>query len=270
MDKDMDMDINPSLGLVKLTEYLNQTRRQSEMAIDLLNERIHELSTENDKAMKMAEKFEGERDYYRNYAEQLKLQNSKKWKLQERDDWKSLVESVQNDRSRLQEDCIKLKELLDEANHRIEVLETEVNDSRFHNSNNNNNNDNNIPDNNNNNNIPSSPSHSNQNRPLQSVAMTPTSQIRSLRGEVEKLTYERDMEKRNIETHKKAKEIEISRLKEELKEMSKEKSRIKRNNNNDSSNILVSKVTAFDKESWGWIGFLFSAKPSPNSAILRV
>jgi len=61
-------DISPSLGLIKLTEYLNQTRRQSEMAIDLLNNRIEELSQENERALKIAEKFEGERDYYRNYA----------------------------------------------------------------------------------------------------------------------------------------------------------------------------------------------------------
>lgn len=197
-----DADISPSLGLVKLTEYLNQTRRQSEMAIDALNERIRELSEENEKALKIAEKFEGERDYYRNYAEQLKLQNSKKWKLQERDDWKSLVESVQNDRSRLQEDCIRLKEQLDEANNRIALL---IEQTNAHN-NNHSISDNTI-DNNNNTMIPNSPSHnSNATEPNRmTIPSTPTTQIRTLKTELERITYERDIEKKNLETHKRAK-----------------------------------------------------------------
>lgn len=197
-----DADISPSLGLVKLTEYLNQTRRQSEMAIDALNERIRELSEENEKALKIAEKFEGERDYYRNYAEQLKLQNSKKWKLQERDDWKSLVESVQNDRSRLQEDCIRLKEQLDEANNRIALL---IEQTNAHN--NNHSISDNIIDNNNNTTIPNSPSHnSNTTEPNRmTIPSTPTTQIRTLKTELERITYERDIEKKNLETHKRAK-----------------------------------------------------------------
>ena len=150
-----DIDISPSLGLIKLTEYLNQTRRQSEMAIDSLNDKINELTTDNDKALKIIEKYQNERDYYRNYAEQLKLQNNKKWKLQERDDWKSLVESVQNDRSRLQDDCNTLTLLLNDANNRIATLENQLND--YINQNNNSNDNSN--DTNTNTNIPSSPSH---------------------------------------------------------------------------------------------------------------
>ena len=289
-----DIDISPSLGLIKLTEYLNQTRRQSEMAIDSLNDKINELTTDNDKALKIIEKYQNERDYYRNYAEQLKLQNNKKWKLQERDDWKSLVESVQNDRSRLQDDCNTLTLLLNDANNRIAILENQLNDYINQNDNNNNDNSNNDT----NTIIPSSPSHHHhQNQSSSSsslVPSTPTTQIRTLKTELEKLTYEREIERKNIETHKKAKgiiaiiitiiittiitiiifiiiEVEISRLKEELK-IVKEQRKMKKNI--DSNNVLVSKSPLSPEgSSWGWISLFFatsSSKPSTNSAILRV
>ena len=95
-------------GLAKLTEYLNQTRRQAEASIDVLNAKINELNEDN-------EKLNGEKEYYRQYSEQLKLENSKKWRLQERDDWKSLVDSVQHDRSRLQEECARLEAELEQS-----------------------------------------------------------------------------------------------------------------------------------------------------------
>ena len=36
-------------GLRKLTEFLNQTRKQAEVAVDCLNERIRELELEREK-----------------------------------------------------------------------------------------------------------------------------------------------------------------------------------------------------------------------------
>jgi hypothetical protein len=45
-------------GLKKLTEYLNQTRRQAEAAIDALNIKIQEMKDENITCMKMIEKLE--------------------------------------------------------------------------------------------------------------------------------------------------------------------------------------------------------------------
>jgi len=94
-------------GVVKLREYLMQTRRQAEMAIDSLNERIAELEKDNIEISDANKALADERDYFRNLAEQRKTENSKKWRLQERDDWKALVESVQKDRSRLQDDLVK-------------------------------------------------------------------------------------------------------------------------------------------------------------------
>ena len=52
--------------------------------------------------------------------EQLKSENSRKWRLQERDDWKSLVDSVQADRARLQEETMRLNLQLEDAQAEIE------------------------------------------------------------------------------------------------------------------------------------------------------
>jgi len=128
------MSESEALGLKKLTEYLNQTRRQAEMAIDNLTAQVNDLNKENKEALILAEKFEAERDYYRNYAEQLKLENSKKWKLQERDDWKGLLDTVTKDRNRLQGECQLLESSLDQANKRIKELE-EIIASRSNNGN---------------------------------------------------------------------------------------------------------------------------------------
>jgi len=110
-------------SLKKLAEYLAQTRRQAEASIDVLNTRIIELTRDLDIAKEAAEQVEGERDYFRNLSEQLKLENSKKWRLQERDDWKSLVDSVQRDRARLQDECHRLETELEEAKAQVEALQ---------------------------------------------------------------------------------------------------------------------------------------------------
>jgi phage shock protein A len=50
---------------------------------------------------------------------QLREENTRKWRVEERNDWKSLVDSVQRDRAELQE----MNEAL---NERVEELETEL------------------------------------------------------------------------------------------------------------------------------------------------
>ena len=118
--------MSASDGLQRLTEYLNQTRRQAEMAIDVLNKRIIELQDSNNEIQAEAERLRTERDYFLGLAEQLKVENSTKWRLQERDDWKALVESVQEDRSRLQDECVKLETQLELSKIDIERLNKEL------------------------------------------------------------------------------------------------------------------------------------------------
>ena len=111
--------MSQSEGLAKLTEYLHQTRQQAERSIDTLNERVREVEAERDTLRE-------ERDYYYNSCEQLKFENSKKGRLQERDEWKALLESVQIDRKRLQEDCYRLNIALEESQAEVKVLEEEI------------------------------------------------------------------------------------------------------------------------------------------------
>ncbi len=96
-------------AIERLTSYLNQTRRQAEVAIDHLNNDIKVKDTEIENLKAVAEHLEGERDYFRNLSEQLKLENGKKWRLGERDDWKALVESIQADRTRLNDEVARLE-----------------------------------------------------------------------------------------------------------------------------------------------------------------
>jgi len=56
-------------------------------------------------------------------VEQLKIENSRKWRLQERDDWKALVDSVQKDRDRLHDECIRLETSLNQAHSYIQQQE---------------------------------------------------------------------------------------------------------------------------------------------------
>ena len=111
--------ISESEGLRKLTEYLNQTRRQAETAIDALNAQVLQLSQDCDK-------YRDECVYYKRCCEQLQQENSKKWRLHERDDWKSLVESVQKDRNRLQDECLKLELEKDQIKNEMTVLQEQL------------------------------------------------------------------------------------------------------------------------------------------------
>ena len=72
-----------------------------------------------------------QRDYYRNFSEQLQLENSKKWRLQERDDWKALVDSVQRDRGRLQDECNAMERELAQAHEEIERLRAELSSTQL-------------------------------------------------------------------------------------------------------------------------------------------
>ena len=111
--------ISESEGLRKLTEFLNQTRRQAETAIDALNVQVKQLSQDCDK-------YRDECIYYKRCCEQLQQENSKKWRLHERDDWKSLVDSVQKDRNRLHDECLKLELEKDQFKNEIIALQEQL------------------------------------------------------------------------------------------------------------------------------------------------
>ena len=111
--------VSESEGLRKLTEFLNQTRRQAETAIDALNAQVKQLTQDCDK-------YRDECIYYKRCCEQLQQENSKKYRLHERDDWKSLVDSIQKDRNRLQDECLKLELEKDQYKNEIAVLQDQL------------------------------------------------------------------------------------------------------------------------------------------------
>jgi hypothetical protein len=115
-----------SEGVARLSAYLAQTKRQAEHSIDRMNQHITELQDDLETSKLVSNQLEQERDYFRGLAEQLQIENTKKWRLQERDDWKSLLESVQEDRSRLQEECDRLEEQLDMAKQLLTPDDLEV------------------------------------------------------------------------------------------------------------------------------------------------
>lgn len=113
-------------GLQKLTAYLNQTRRQAEAAIDVLNDQIAELKHENELYAQLCKKVDEEKEYFRVLSEQLKQEGTTKQRLQERDDWRSLIDSVQKDRARLQEQCCALESAVESSNQEIQDLRAEL------------------------------------------------------------------------------------------------------------------------------------------------
>lgn len=120
--------MSESEGLHKLTQYLNQTRKQAELSIDILNNKIIELNNENKQYQDIIQELISEKDHYKSLVDKLKYENTTKHKLQERDDWKSLIDNVQKDRNRLQEECISLKTELDETKYEISRLHEQMND----------------------------------------------------------------------------------------------------------------------------------------------
>ncbi len=118
--------MSESDGLAKLTEFLKQTRRQAELAIDNLNSQIQILTRENDELKGSITQIQHEKSEYKRLFEQLKQETSGKWKFKERDDWKCLVDNIQQDRTRLQEENNQLNALLSTTSKQVEELKTEI------------------------------------------------------------------------------------------------------------------------------------------------
>jgi chromosome segregation ATPase len=61
-----------------------------------------------------------------NVIHQLRIENSQKWRVEERDDWKALVNSIQKDRRRLEEDNDDFEARIRKANDKIIEHEAQV------------------------------------------------------------------------------------------------------------------------------------------------
>lgn len=118
--------MDESEGLQKLTEYLKQTRRQAETAIDNLNGQIAALVKENDKLTNVILSLQQERDHFRTQLETIQQFHSTKAIFKERDDWRALVDNIQSDRTRLHEENGELHEQLRESQAIIQDLVKQV------------------------------------------------------------------------------------------------------------------------------------------------
>ena len=85
------------------------------------------LSNENEELKDVIETLSNERQQYKEQADRLKLENTRKWKFQERDDWKCLVESLQSDRTRLQDENSIVNHNIELEKQKVSHLEEEIN-----------------------------------------------------------------------------------------------------------------------------------------------
>jgi myosin heavy subunit len=91
-----------------------------------LNSQIQILTRENEELKGSIAQIQHEKSEYKRLFEQLKQETSGKWKFKERDDWKCLVDNIQQDRTRLQEENNQLNALLSTTSKQVEELKTEI------------------------------------------------------------------------------------------------------------------------------------------------
>jgi prefoldin subunit 5 len=118
--------MSESEGLARLTEYLKQTRRQAEIAIDNLTSQVNKLTIENDELRQSVQRLEYEKKELRDLIDQIKKDGTVKSKFKERDEWRNLVDNMQQDRTRLQEENNELSSILANASQQIEELKAEL------------------------------------------------------------------------------------------------------------------------------------------------
>ena len=114
------------MGLQKLTDYLAQTRRQAELSIDLLSNRVKELEDYSVKLETLLNQAKKEKDIIANELKEERNTSISKYKFKERDDWKALVASVQQDRDRISQENALLEESLLIEKEKSSVLEQEI------------------------------------------------------------------------------------------------------------------------------------------------
>ena len=112
-----------SSGVSKLLAFLNTTRRQAELSISSLSATIDELQATLATRDDELKSLRNERTSLMTQLEQVRAENSKKWRLQERDDWRALVQTLQEDRDRLQQHCLTLELQLEDSNAHLHELE---------------------------------------------------------------------------------------------------------------------------------------------------
>ena len=91
-----------SAGVEKLATLLSTLRQSSTVKINILTKELHSSKLQIDL-------FTDTITEKNMVIDQLQIENGKKWRIEERNDWKALVSSLQNDRRELQEEIEDLR-----------------------------------------------------------------------------------------------------------------------------------------------------------------
>lgn len=86
-----------------LAHHLSKLKQQSKATIERLEDRALQLESENESLKQQLQACLDELDLAIGQVAQLKMENTKKWRVEERNDWKALVDSVQRDRDDLRD-----------------------------------------------------------------------------------------------------------------------------------------------------------------------
>ena len=99
-------------GVELLTAHIGQLRRQAEEKISGLEEELAHAQRDSIALRQCASAAQDEVQLCRGMIQQLRLENTQKWRIEEREDWKALVASIQSDRRQLQEENLALSKEL--------------------------------------------------------------------------------------------------------------------------------------------------------------
>uniref|UniRef100_A0A7S2V322 Uncharacterized protein n=1 Tax=Fibrocapsa japonica TaxID=94617 RepID=A0A7S2V322_9STRA len=102
-------------GIAKVRNYAAKVKRESEDQMKELKNMAIAFEGENRCLKEQIENYENEVETLRSMVEQLKIENARKWRVEERNDWKALVKSIQEDRAVLQAENERLKQEIEEG-----------------------------------------------------------------------------------------------------------------------------------------------------------
>ncbi len=102
--RSMTEDCCEDSGIILLARHLASSKLAAVENEARLRSQIKQLEKSNTDAELAASRARDEAEFWRMKAYQLELENSKKWRVEERDDWRALVSAIQDDRKALQFD----------------------------------------------------------------------------------------------------------------------------------------------------------------------
>ncbi|CAN0053821.1 unnamed protein product, partial [Hapterophycus canaliculatus] len=101
--------VHSPTGLERLARLLAVTKENASAEISKLGSQVQALQVERRALEASLESCRDQLGDANSLVEQLRLENTRKWRVEERDDWRALLDSMQNDRTVLQHQNDKLE-----------------------------------------------------------------------------------------------------------------------------------------------------------------